>query len=106
MMTVQNMDSFEPGGCDKLTKVLRHHFENRSSETDNILYVGFKLAKTVAKAENNKGNHICTICHVGILLTTKKIRIFSWFHKKWFGIAHLRYFKKHSPERRGHKVAD
>lgn len=52
------MDSFEPGGCDKLTKVLRFYFENKNDLSDTILCTGFKLAKCVAKAENNKGETI------------------------------------------------
>jgi hypothetical protein len=51
----KNTDSFEPGGTNKLTKLMRHHFELQSAATDDILYSGFKLAKAMAKSENSKG---------------------------------------------------
>ena len=55
---VQNTDCFEPGGSDRLVKLLRHHFDNKSEAADQILCAGFKLAKTIAKSENNKGLYL------------------------------------------------
>jgi len=58
LLLVENRDYFEPGGCERLVKVLKDelaYLVNFNGAYD-VLIIGLELVRVVCKAEHNKGD--------------------------------------------------